>query len=83
MMSIPKVLSASLHSTQTYILAKKFLLRKGIWRKCTLESFRAGSPNWSTVIDIDALPPPTLDTAKTWVWHGSILLDDGPGQSQA
>lgn len=52
---------------------------QGIWRKCTFESFRAGSPNWSTVIDFDALPPPTLDTAKTWVWHGSKLLDEGPG----
>ena len=53
---------------------------KGIWRKCTLESFRAGSPKWSTVIDFDALPPPKVDSAKTWVWHGSTLLDEGPGE---
>eukprot|EP00927_Polykrikos_kofoidii_P078851 TRINITY_DN7564_c0_g1_i1.p1 TRINITY_DN7564_c0_g1~~TRINITY_DN7564_c0_g1_i1.p1 ORF type:complete len:765 (-),score=130.22 TRINITY_DN7564_c0_g1_i1:62-2356(-) len=51
---------------------------QGIWRKCTLESFRSSDPEWSTVIDVDGLPPPTTDTAKTWVWHGSKLLDEGP-----
>lgn len=50
---------------------------QGIWRKCTLESFRSETPEWSTVIDVDALPPPTTGTAKTWVWHGSTLLDEG------
>lgn len=25
------------------------------------------------------MPPPTTDTAKTWVWHGSTLLDEGLG----
>ncbi len=29
------------------------------------------------VIDVDALPPPEVDTAKTWVWHGSTLLNEG------
>jgi prolyl oligopeptidase len=52
---------------------------KGIWRKTTLASYKSGAPVWKTVIDVDALPPPTTDTAKTWVWHGSTLLDDGPG----
>ena len=50
---------------------------QGIWRKCTLESYASATPEWSTVIDVDALPPPTTDTAKTWVWHGSSLLDEG------
>ena len=54
---------------------------QGIWRKTTLASYKSGSPEWSTVIDVDALAPPTTDTAKTWVWHGSTLLDDGPGTS--
>jgi len=51
---------------------------QGIWRKCTLQSYLTPTPEWSTVIDVDALPPPTVGTAKTWVWHGSTLLDDGP-----
>ena len=52
---------------------------QGIWRKTTYESYKSGAPDWQTVIDLDALPPPTCGTAKTWVWHGSTLLDDGPG----
>jgi len=52
---------------------------QGIWRKTSLSSYKAGAPEWKTVIDVDALPPPQCDTAKTWVWHGSTLLDDGPG----
>ena len=52
---------------------------QGIWRKTTLESYQSGNPKWETVLDLDALPPPTTDTANTWVWHGSTLLDEGPG----
>ena len=51
---------------------------QGIWRKTTLQSFKTNEPQWTTVLDIDALEPPKTDTAKTWVWHGSTLLDEGP-----
>jgi hypothetical protein len=37
----------------------------GIWRKTTLESYRTATPEWRTVIDVDALPPPVHETAKT------------------
>ena len=50
---------------------------QGIWRRTTLASFRESEPEWETVLDLDALPPPTTDTASTWVWHGSTLLDEG------
>ena len=50
---------------------------QGIWRKTSLESYKGKDVSWETVLDIDALPPPTTGTAKTWVWHGSTLLDDG------
>lgn len=50
---------------------------QGIWRKTTLESYKSESPEWETVLDLDALDPPTTDTANTWVWHGSTLLDEG------
>lgn len=53
---------------------------QGIWRKSTLDSYRSKDTEWSTVIDLDALPPPTTGTAKTWVWHGSTLLDEGPAK---
>jgi prolyl oligopeptidase len=50
---------------------------QGIWRSCTLASYRTKEPEWTTALDLDALPPPTTGTASTWVWHGSTLLDDG------
>ena len=52
-------------------------LCSGIWRRTSLASFKTKEPEWTTVLDLDALPPPTTDTAKTWVWHGSTLLDEG------
>mmetsp|Transcript_13161 Transcript_13161/g.15472 ORF Transcript_13161/g.15472 Transcript_13161/m.15472 type:complete len:794 (-) Transcript_13161:66-2447(-) len=55
---------------------------QGIWRKTTLESYRTNSPEWQTVLDLDALEAPTTDTASTWVWHGSTLLEEGPGESK-
>ena len=55
---------------------------QGIWRRTTLESFKTASPEWETVLDLDALPPPETGTAKTWVWHGSTLLDEGPGRAR-
>lgn len=51
---------------------------QGIWRRTTLASFKTKEPQWTTVLDLDALEAPTTDTAKTWVWHGSTLLDEGP-----
>ena len=54
---------------------------QGIWRKTSRESFLSKDPEWTTVIDLDALSPPVEGTAKTWVWHGSSLLDEGPDRS--
>ena len=51
---------------------------QGIWRRTTLESFRRKETEWETVLDLDALPAPEVDTAETWVWHGHSLLDEGP-----
>jgi len=52
---------------------------QGIWRKtASLDNF--DDPEWHTVLDLDALEdkPPMGDT---WVWHGSTLLDEGPGHT--
>ena len=51
---------------------------QGIWRRTSFESFLTDDPEWITVLDVDALAPPDTETAKTWVWHGSTLLDEGP-----
>jgi len=56
---------------------------QGIWRRTSPASYKTGSPEWTTVLDLDALDPPDEKTAAatgtTWVWHGSTLLDEGPG----
>ena len=40
---------------------------QGIWRRTSLESYKSKDPQWTTVLDLDALPPPTTGTAKPWV----------------
>ena len=48
---------------------------QGICR-ASLDSYKSDNVEWVTVLDIDALPPPTKDTAKTWVCTARTL-DDG------
>jgi prolyl oligopeptidase len=40
---------------------------RGIWRKTSLASYRSASPNWTTVLDLDALAK--AENAN-WVFHG-------------
>jgi prolyl oligopeptidase len=40
---------------------------RGIWRKTSLDSYRGASPNWTTVLDLDALAK--AENAN-WVFHG-------------
>lgn len=44
---------------------------RGIWRRCTPESYETESPAWETVIDLDAL---CEKEGETWVWHGVSVL---------
>eukprot|EP00440_Ansanella_granifera_P033074 gb/GFBE01035886.1/.p1 GENE.gb/GFBE01035886.1/~~gb/GFBE01035886.1/.p1 ORF type:complete len:698 (+),score=148.88 gb/GFBE01035886.1/:1-2094(+) len=50
---------------------------RGIWRRCSLEEYRKppGEVNWELVLDIDALGK---EEDQSWVWHGKVLLDEGP-----
>ncbi len=41
---------------------------RGIWRRTTIASYRTASPNWTTVLDLDALA--TSEKAN-WVWKGA------------
>ena len=45
---------------------------RGIWRRTTLESFKADSPDWETVLDIDALAE---SEGENWVWKGANFLE--------
>jgi prolyl oligopeptidase len=39
----------------------------GIWRRTTLAGYRTASPQWTTVLDLDAL---AKAENKSWVWKG-------------
>ncbi len=41
---------------------------KGVWRKTTLESYMSDSPEWETILDIDALAE---KEGKNWVYKGN------------
>lgn len=47
---------------------------RGIWRRTTLASYRTASPQWTTVLDLDALA--TAEKAN-WVWHGADCVQPG------
>jgi prolyl oligopeptidase len=44
---------------------------RGVWRTTDVESYRAGAPQWRTVLDIDALAK--AENAN-WVWKGGDCL---------
>lgn len=41
---------------------------RGIWRRTTLRSYRTASPQWTTVLDLDAL---AAREHANWVWKGA------------
>lgn len=48
---------------------------KGLWRRTHFESYRSATPQWETVLDLDALAE---KEGVTWVWGGHSVLDEGP-----
>jgi prolyl oligopeptidase len=44
---------------------------RGLWRVSSLAAYRAGKPEWRTLIDVDALGK---QEGKSWVWHGANCL---------
>ncbi|MGB0743973.1 MAG: S9 family peptidase, partial [Opitutales bacterium] len=44
---------------------------QGIYRRTTLDSYRTGTPEWETIIDLDAL---SKEEGKTWVYRGISCL---------
>ena len=63
--------------------------RRGLLRRTTWAEYRAGDPNWETILDIDAL---CRDEDESWVFHGSstrrpdrrrAMIDLSPGGSDA
>ena len=44
---------------------------RGLWRRTTLAEYRKASPQWETVLDLDAL---NKAEGENWVWHGADCL---------
>ena len=44
---------------------------RGIWRRTTIQSYATESPQWDTVIDLDAL---SAADEMNWVWKGANCL---------
>ena len=44
---------------------------RGIWRRTTMDSYRTATPEWETILDLDAL---SRAEGKNWVWKGSNCL---------
>ncbi|CAB9526578.1 Uncharacterized peptidase y4nA [Seminavis robusta] len=45
---------------------------KGIWRKCTMNSYKTKNPEWETVLDLDEM---SNKDGISWVWEGSEILE--------
>jgi prolyl oligopeptidase len=45
---------------------------RGIWRRATVESYRAGAPVWETLLDYDALAD---EEGENWVAGGIVCLE--------
>ncbi|MFI6028328.1 prolyl oligopeptidase family protein [Amycolatopsis magusensis] len=44
---------------------------RGLWRRTTLEQYRAPKPEWDVLLDVDALAEAE---GENWVWHGANML---------
>lgn len=44
---------------------------RGLWRQSPLNAYLAGKPEWTTLIDVDALGKAEK---QSWVWHGADCL---------
>ena len=50
---------------------------RGIWRRCSIESYRKSEPEWDVLIDVDEL---NRTEGENWVWHGATFLRPKDGE---
>ena len=46
---------------------------RGLWRRTNMDSYRTETPEWETILDLDALG---AAEDENWVWHGSVCLPE-------
>ncbi|WP_459383853.1 prolyl oligopeptidase family serine peptidase [Arthrobacter humicola] len=50
---------------------------RGLWRRTSWDSYRAGTPEWDVLLDVDAL---AAAEDQDWVFHGANFLRPAPGE---
>jgi len=66
-----KIPSPELFGDAVYNFWRDDAHERGLWRRTTLASYKTPTPQWETVIDLDAL---AKTDGKPWVWHGADCL---------
>ncbi|KAA0255069.1 S9 family peptidase [Acidobacteria bacterium ACD] len=66
-----KIPFPELHGETVYNFWRDEAHERGIWRRTSLASYRTASPEWETVLDVDAL---AKEEGKAWVFHGADCL---------
>ena len=66
-----KIPTPELLGDTVYNFWKDDARERGIWRRTTLASYRTASPQWETVLDLDAL---ARAEGKSWIWHDASCL---------
>jgi prolyl oligopeptidase len=62
------------HGDHLYNLWQDAEHPRGLWRRTTLEEYRAEAPGWQVVLDLDAL---AREEEENWVWKGASVLRPG------
>jgi prolyl oligopeptidase len=66
-----KIPTPDLYGETVYNFWKDDVHERGIWRRTSIASFRTATPQWETVLDVDAL---AKADGKPWVFHGATCL---------
>ncbi len=61
----------TIHGDRVVSLWRDAVNPRGVWRTASLASYLAGTPEWRTLIDVDALG---REEGQSWVWHGADCL---------
>jgi len=51
---------------------------RGLWRSTTLQSYATDEPEWTVLLDVDAL---AAAEGQDWVWRGASTLPGGHGRA--
>ena len=69
--SADKIPQVSRRGAWLYDLWRDAAHQRGLWRRTTLASFSSATPDWETVLDLDAL---AAAEGENWVWAGATAL---------